>query len=117
MTDVPETDTIVTLSFAVQLTAAWPANPNARAEPDAVPTFLVTTRPRSAGWQHHAQGGRGHCGAGRVCPCRHRAAGARFARSDHLDDQRQVLSNGPAPPLDARAVAGGVSHPVQAAAR
>lgn len=42
VTDTPDTNSNDTLTLAVDLTAAWLANPNTRAEPDAVPTFLTT---------------------------------------------------------------------------
>ncbi|MBX8846553.1 MucR family transcriptional regulator [Sphingomonas melonis] len=41
MTDTPDTNSADTLTLAVELTAAWLSNPNTRAEPDAVPTFLT----------------------------------------------------------------------------
>lgn len=41
MSESPETNTIDTLTLAVELTAAWLANPNTRADPDAVPAFLT----------------------------------------------------------------------------
>ncbi len=42
MTDIPNTASADAVTLAVELTAAWLSNPNSRADPDAVPTFLTT---------------------------------------------------------------------------
>lgn len=42
MTDTLDTTSADTLTLAVELTAAWLGNPNTRADPEAVPTFLTT---------------------------------------------------------------------------
>ena len=42
MTDTPDITGTDALTLAVDLTAAWLGNPNTRADPDAVPTFLTT---------------------------------------------------------------------------